>query len=112
MMFEMRLSHSARALNVKFAIHAQEAFLEGYVLAFEHFGAVPGRACYDNLKPCQPGADAVIIFRRGDPPVSSTASFPTGSSVSAADWVLLGGSSNRPQLTVCPAPGARSSLTP
>jgi len=28
-----------------------EAFLEGHVLAFEYFGAVPGRVRYDNLGP-------------------------------------------------------------
>jgi len=38
---------------------AQEAFLEGHVLAFEYFGAVPGRIRYDNLKP------AVIRVLRG-----------------------------------------------
>jgi transposase len=48
-MFVMRLSHSGRAFHVAFATQAQEAFLEGHVLAFEHFGAVPGRVRYDNL---------------------------------------------------------------
>ena len=47
----MRLSHSGRAFHVAFATQAQEAFLEGHVLAFEHFGGVPGRIRYDNLKP-------------------------------------------------------------
>jgi hypothetical protein len=42
-MFVMRLSCSGRAFHVAFATQAQEAFLEGYVLAFENFGAVPGR---------------------------------------------------------------------
>src|SRR6266496_3940597 len=50
-MFVMRLSHSGRAFHVAFATQAQEAFLEGHVLAFEHFGGVPGRVRYDNLKP-------------------------------------------------------------
>ena len=50
-MFVMRLSHSGRAFHVAFATQAQEAFLEGHVAAFEHFGAVPGRVRYDNLKP-------------------------------------------------------------
>src|SRR5215218_7454798 len=58
-MFVMRLSHSGRAFHVAFATQAQEAFLEGHVLAFEHFGAVPGRIRYDNLKP------AVIRVLRG-----------------------------------------------
>ena len=42
-MFVMRLSCSGRAFHVAFATQAQEAFLEGHVLAFEYFGAVPGR---------------------------------------------------------------------
>jgi transposase len=50
-MFVMRLSHSSRAFHVAFGTQAQEAFLEGHVLAFEHFGGVPGRVRYDNLKP-------------------------------------------------------------
>jgi transposase len=48
-MFVMRLSHSGRAFHVAFATQAQEAFLEGHVLAFEYFGAAPGRVRYDNL---------------------------------------------------------------
>src|SRR5690348_4851075 len=50
-MFVMRLSCSGRAFHVAFATQAQEAFLEGHVLAFEYFGAVPGRIRYDNLGP-------------------------------------------------------------
>jgi transposase len=50
-MFVMRLSYSGRAFHVAFGTQAQEAFLEGHVLAFEHFGGVPGRVRYDNLKP-------------------------------------------------------------
>jgi transposase len=50
-MFVLRLSCSGRAFHVAFATQAQEAFLEGHVLAFEHFGGVPGRIRYDNLKP-------------------------------------------------------------
>ena len=50
-MFVMRLSHSGRAFHVAFTTQAQEAFLEGHVLAFAHFGAVPARIRYDNLKP-------------------------------------------------------------
>ena len=50
-MFVMRLSHSGRAFHVAFATQAQEAFLQGHVLAFAHVGAVPGRIRYDNLKP-------------------------------------------------------------
>jgi transposase len=50
-MFVMRLSHSGKAFHVTFGTQAQEAFLEGHVLAFEHFGGVAGRVRYDNLKP-------------------------------------------------------------
>ena len=58
-MFVMRLSHSGRAFHVAFATQAQEAFLQGHVLAFAHFGAVPARIRYDNLKP------AVVRVLRG-----------------------------------------------
>jgi hypothetical protein len=58
-MFVMRLSHSGRAFHVAFATQAQEAFLQGHVLAFTHFGAAPGRIRYDNLKP------AVVRVLRG-----------------------------------------------
>ena len=58
-MFVMRLSCSGRAFHVAFATQAQEAFLEGHVLAFEYFGAVPGQVRYDNLKP------AVVRVLRG-----------------------------------------------
>jgi transposase len=50
-MFVMRLSHSGKAFHVAFGTQAQEAFLEGHVLAFEYYGGVPGRIRYDNLKP-------------------------------------------------------------
>ena len=50
-LFVLRLSCSGRAFHVAFATQAQEAFLEGHVLAFEYFGAVPGRIRYVNLKP-------------------------------------------------------------
>ena len=49
-MFCMRLSHSGRGFHVAFSHQAQECFFEGHVLAFEAFGAVPGRIRYDNLK--------------------------------------------------------------
>lgn len=64
-MFVMRLSHSGRAFHVAFATQAQEAFLEGHVLAFAHFGAVSARIRYDNLKP------AVIRVLRGRDRVES-----------------------------------------
>lgn len=50
-MFVMRLSYSGRAFHVAFATQAQEAFLEGHVLAFQYFDGIPGRIRYDNLKP-------------------------------------------------------------
>ena len=50
-MFVMRLSCSGRAFHVAFTTQAQEACLEGHVLAFAHLGGVPGRIRYDNLKP-------------------------------------------------------------
>jgi transposase len=53
--FVMRLSCSAKAFAMCFAHQAQEAFFEGHVLAFEHFGGVPGRIRYDNLKPAVTG---------------------------------------------------------
>jgi transposase/predicted nucleic acid-binding protein len=58
-MFVLRLSCSGRAFHVAFTTQAQEAFLEGHVLALEYFGAVPGRVRYDNLKP------AVVRVLRG-----------------------------------------------
>lgn len=54
-MFCMRLSYSGRGFHLAFANQAQEAFLEGHVEAFDHFGGVPCEMVrYDNLK------DAVI----------------------------------------------------
>ncbi|MGH9072491.1 MAG: IS21 family transposase, partial [Acidimicrobiales bacterium] len=54
-MFCMRLSYSGRGFHLAFANQAQEAFLEGHVCAFAHFGGVPaGQIRYDNLK------DAVV----------------------------------------------------
>ena len=51
-MFVMRLSHSGRAVHVAFGNVGTEAFLDGHVQAFEHFGGVPtGKIRYDNLKP-------------------------------------------------------------
>jgi len=50
-MFVMRLSHSGRAFHVAYGTQAQEAFLQGHVEAFAHFGGVPARVRYDNLKP-------------------------------------------------------------
>jgi len=51
-LFVMRLSCSGRGFAAAFAHQAQEAFFEGHVRAFAHFGGVPaGRVRYDSLKP-------------------------------------------------------------
>jgi transposase len=50
-MFVMRLSASGRAFHRVYANEAQEVFIDGHVRAFEHFGGLPGRIRYDNLKP-------------------------------------------------------------
>lgn len=59
-MFVMRLSASGKAFHVAFSTQAQEAFFEGHVLAFAHFGGVPHRIRYDNLK----AAVARVLFGR------------------------------------------------
>src|SRR5438874_9230827 len=48
--FVMRLSYSRRSFVMAFPAQKQEAFFEGHVHAFEHFGGVPHRLSYDNLK--------------------------------------------------------------
>ena len=50
-LFHLRLSASGRAFHRAYATQAQEAFLDGHVAALAHFGGVPGRIRYDNLKP-------------------------------------------------------------
>jgi transposase len=50
-MFVMRLSASGKGYHRVYANQAQEAFIDGHVRAFHHFGATPARVCYDNLKP-------------------------------------------------------------
>ena len=57
--FNLRLSHSARAVHVASGSEGQEAFLEGHVVALERLGGVPGRIRYDNLK------SAVVRVLRG-----------------------------------------------
>jgi Transposase and inactivated derivatives len=81
-MFVMRLSHSGKAFHVTFATQAQEAFLEGHVLAFEYFGGVPGRIRYDNLKPAVIRVSRAAIARspNGSPRCAAT----TGSTRSSA----------------------------
>lgn len=49
-LFIMRLSASGRAFSRAYVNEAQEVFLDAHVRAFEHFGGVPGRIRYDNLK--------------------------------------------------------------
>ena len=49
-MFVMRLSASGRGFVRAYLNEAQEVFLDGHVRAFEHFGGVPRRIRYDNLK--------------------------------------------------------------
>jgi transposase len=50
-MFVMRLSASGKGYHHVYANQAQEAFIDGHVRAFAHFGATPARVRYDNLKP-------------------------------------------------------------
>jgi transposase len=49
-MFVMRLMHSGRDFACLYARQDQTSFLDGHVRAFEHFGCVPHRIAYDNLK--------------------------------------------------------------
>jgi transposase len=49
-MFVMRLMHSARDFACLYLRQDQTSFLDGHVRAFEHFGCVPQRIAYDNLK--------------------------------------------------------------
>lgn len=49
-LFIMRLCYSRKIFVMAFPTQRQEAFLLGHVLAFAHFGGVPQRLSYDNLK--------------------------------------------------------------
>jgi transposase len=49
-LFVMRLSASGRAFPRAYLNETQEVFLDGHVRGFDHFGGVPGRIRYDNLK--------------------------------------------------------------
>jgi transposase len=49
-MFVMRLMHSGRDFACLYLRQDQTSFLDGHVRAFEHFGFVPNRIAYDNLK--------------------------------------------------------------
>lgn len=48
-LFMMRLCYSRKLFVMAFPFQKQEAFLEGHVQAFHHFGGVPRRLTYDNL---------------------------------------------------------------
>lgn len=50
-MFVMRLMHSGRDFARIYRWQDQPCFLDGHVRAFAHFGGIPARAIYDNLKP-------------------------------------------------------------
>jgi transposase len=50
-MFVIRLSASGKAFHRVYFNQAQEVFLDGHVRAFDHFGGLPMRVRYDNLKP-------------------------------------------------------------
>jgi transposase len=49
-MFVMRLMHSGRDFAWLYTRQDQLSFLDAHVRAFEHFGCVPQRIAYDNLK--------------------------------------------------------------
>jgi len=49
-MFVMRLMHSGRDFAWLYTRQDQTSFLDGHVRAFAHFGCVPQRIAYDNLK--------------------------------------------------------------
>jgi transposase len=49
-MFVLRLMHSRRDFAWLYPRQDQTCFLDGHVRAFAHFGAVPHRLAYDNLK--------------------------------------------------------------
>ena len=49
-MFVMRLMHSGRDFAWVYSRQDQVSFLDGHVRAFAHFGFVPQRIAYDNLK--------------------------------------------------------------
>jgi transposase len=49
-LFCMRLCYSRRLFMMAFPSQKQEAFFAGHVEAFHHFGGVPRRLSYDNLK--------------------------------------------------------------
>jgi transposase len=61
-MFVMRLMHSGRDFAWLYPRQDQTCFLDGHVRAFRHFGAVPHRIAYDNLRAA---VRAVLAGREG-----------------------------------------------
>jgi transposase len=49
-LFIMRLSASGRSFPRAYLNESQDVFLDAHVRAFDHFGGIPGRIRYDNLK--------------------------------------------------------------
>jgi transposase len=49
-LFEMRLCHSKASIVIPYQRATMEAFLDGHVRSFAHFGGVPRRLAYDNLR--------------------------------------------------------------
>lgn len=49
-LFVMRLCYSRKSFAMLFPTQRQECFFAGHVAAFTHFGGVPQRISYDNLK--------------------------------------------------------------
>ena len=49
-LFVMRLCYSRKVFAMVFPTQRQECFFAGHVAAFQHFGGVPKRLSYDNLK--------------------------------------------------------------
>jgi transposase len=64
-LFVMRLSACGKGFPRAYENECQEVFLDGHVRAFEHFGGVPARIRYDNLKA------AVVRVARGRDRVES-----------------------------------------
>jgi transposase len=63
-MFAFRFSHSGKAIHRVYSTQGQEAFLEGYIAAFETIGGIPTRHIrYDNLT----AAVTTVIYGTGRP---------------------------------------------
>jgi transposase len=66
-MFVMRLMYSGRDFAWLYPRQDQVCFLDGHVRAFEHFGFVPHRLLYDNLRPAVArilvGSERVLSLR-------------------------------------------------